>query len=288
MNHLSEITQRFVSLSDEERITEINSDKWIGYPKAKAILEKLEGLLTFPKILRMPNLLLIAPGGNGKTILLNRFCEAHKQIVTPETERGNIPVLNIQAPTKPDEHAFYISILRALNAPFIVSHKTTQLYNQVSAILRNVGVKILIIDEVHNILHGNYLTQRLFLNVIKYMANDLQIVIVGAGVKDALSAINTDEQLASRFRPVMLPKWKMDEEYLRLLNSFEALLPLKQPSALSARETATKILSMSDGIIGEISAILKLAATYAIKTKKENIDVQVLGKIDYVPPVNRH
>lgn len=60
----------------------------------------------------------------------------------------------------------------------------------------------------------------------------------------------------------------MGEEYLRLLTSFEALLPLKKPSNLVEDRIAMKILSLSEGTIGEISTILKKSAIQAIATKK--------------------
>lgn len=56
---------------------------------------------------------------------------------------------------------------------------------------------------------------------MKYMGNELQIPIVGVGIKDAYRAIQTDSQLANRFEPAVLPRWEMDKNFLRLLMSFE-------------------------------------------------------------------
>lgn len=287
MNHLSKGTQLIAGLADDQRVIRILSEKWIGYTRAKEILKKMEELLVHPPTHRMPNMLLVAPTNNGKTILLHKFFEAHKPVITHDTTHLNIPVVYVQAPPKPDEKMFYINILEALNAPHKVTDKSLQLYKQVTHVLRKVQNKILIIDEIHHILAGSYVNQRAFLNVIKYLANDLQIVIIGSGVRDALSAINTDKQLANRFEPAILPRWKMDEEYLRLLTSFEALLPLKKPSNLMEDRIAMKILSMSEGTIGEISTILKKSAIQAIATKKECIALDILNKIAYVAPSQR-
>lgn len=287
MTHLNKETAQIATLSDEERINRILAYKWIGYTKAREILQTMEYLLIHPKIHRMPNMLLVASTNNGKTILLNRFFEAHKPVITPETDQLTIPVLYVQAPFKPDERMFFINILEALNAPYSVKERSLRLYQQVVSILKKVETKILIIDEIHHILAGGYITQRVFLNMIKYLANDLQIVIIASGIRDALSAINTDKQLANRFEPAILPKWTMDEEYLRLLSSFEAILPLKKPSNLTQEDIAMKILSLSGGTIGEISTILKKAAVQAIHNKKECIDLQLLGRTGYIAPANR-
>jgi Bacterial TniB protein len=287
MNHLSKEIELIAASGTDERINRILSEKWIGYTRAREIHQKMGYLLIHPKTHRMPNMLLVAPTNNGKTILLQRFFDVHRPVITPETEQIKIPVLYIQAPFKPDEKMFYINILEALNAPYNIREKGLRLYQQVVSILKKVETKILIIDEIHHVLAGGYITQRVFLNMIKYLANDLQIVIIASGIRDALSAINTDKQLANRFEPALLPRWKMDEEYLRLLSSFEAILPLRKPSNLTEEAIAMKILSMSGGTIGEISTILKKAAIQAITSNKECIDLHLLGKTDYVAPAGR-
>ena len=205
-------------------------------------------LLDQPALVRMPHLLLTSQPGNGKTILLQRFFEAYKPIISVEVSTLRIPVLYVLAPDKPDEHTFYINILMALNAPFRESYKTVALRNQVYRILQKVETKVLIIDEIHNILLGAYSSQQYFLSVLKGMANNLRISMIGAGINEAELAFNSDNQLAMRFRTVRLPKWKMGPDFLRLLASFETLLPLKKPSRLSTDEIAMEILSMSDGI----------------------------------------
>ncbi len=247
----------------------------------------MEFLLMHPKVHRMPNMLLIADTNNGKTNLMQRFFDAHRTIVTPETKKLTIPVVYVLAPITPDQRAFFVSILKALNAPHNIGDRPLKLYQQVESVLRHVETKILIIDEIQQIIAGSYLSQRVFLNMIKHLANDLQIVIIGSGIHDALSAINTDKQLANRFEPEFLPKWTMNEDYLRLLSSFEAILPLRKPSDLTQENLAMKVLSLSGGMIGEISSVLKKAAIYAIESKKECIDLTLLNKIGHEAPANR-
>jgi len=121
------------------------------------------------------------------------------------------------------------------------------------------------------VLAGPLLKQRQFLNVIKHMGNELQIPIVAAGTQDAFNAIQTDAQLANRFEPAVLRGWTMGEDYLRLLASFEVALPLEHRSRLVDPTLALKILSLSEGTIGEISALLCRAAVEAIERGTEQI-----------------
>lgn len=274
-------------LTDNERIAYIRTDHWIQYPRAKEVLQIMEELMHSPKTTRMGALLVCARTNNGKSLLLKKFFDTYKPVITPGTEKITIPVVYVQAPSKPVEKAFFVNILEALNAPYRTSSNVIMLRNQVINLLRAVETRVLIIDEIHQILAGAYLNQRGFLNEIKGLANTLQIVIVGAGIKDALSAINTDGQIANRFEPAILPPWKLDADYFRLLSSFEAMLPLHESSKLTKEDIAIKILSMSGGTIGEISTIIKKAAIMAINTGKEYIDHPILNNISYVGPDNR-
>jgi hypothetical protein len=64
----------------------------------------------------------------------------------------------------------------------------------------------------------------------------------------------------------------MNEEYLRLLASFELALSLEQRSGLLEPALATKILTLSGGTIGEISTLLSHAALMAIERGRINVE----------------
>ncbi len=287
MSHLSESTAKLLSLSSDERIIRIRSPRWIGYSRAKEILNKLEDLLSYPQTDRMPNLLLVAETNNGKTTLVNRFKKAHPADDNAGGEGISVPVLVIQAPPIPDENRFYNAILESLFAPYKAHDRVDKKQFQAIKLLRYVGLRMLIIDEIHHILAGSLNKQRAFLNVIKFLGNELRVPIVGVGIKDAFRAIQTDPQLANRFEPVLLPLWTVNEEFLRLLASFERMLPLKNPSNLHDMSLATKIHSMSEGHIGEVARLLTEAATHAVQTGKEQINAKVLDSVDWTAPSER-
>ncbi|AWM33970.1 hypothetical protein DDQ68_14950 [Hymenobacter nivis] len=64
---------------------------------------------------------------------------------------------------------------------------------------------------------------------------------------------------------------------------FEQLLPLRQPSALAEPESAKNIYTLSEGTIGEISAVITAAVVEVIRSSEERIDRQMLDRIDYAP-----
>lgn len=285
--HLSSAAAAALALSDAERIERIRSPRWIGYTRAKQILDQLEGLLAHPKTHRMPNLLLVGDTNNGKTMIVSRFHAAHPEREKPNGEGRSVPVLVIQAPPVPEEGRFYNAILDRLNAPYRPSDRLDSKQFQALRILSQLETRMLIIDEIHHILAGTVHKQRQFLNTIKYLGNELQIPIAGVGTQDAFHAVQSDDQLANRFEPTMLPRWKMGTEYLKLLASFERMLPLKGVSALTERSLATRILAMSEGVIGEISALLVRAAVRAVERKTERIDAKLLDALDWTAPSER-
>ena len=285
--HLNPQTVEYLGLAEDERIVKIRSPRWIGYPQSEKALAKLEDLLSYPKSHRMPNLLIVGDTNNGKTMLVQRFCGAHPPNDNPEGEAAIVPVMYIQAPPTPDEGRFYNAILEKLFAPFRPSDRVSKKESQAIRLLKYVGLKMLVIDEIHQILAGNMNKQRAFLNVIKFLGNELQVPIVGVGTKDAFRAIQTDTQLANRFEPAQLPRWKLDKNYRRLLVSFERMLPLATPSNLHEATLATRIFKMSEGYIGEISRVLTEAAVAAVRSGHERIDLTVLKELDWCAPKDR-
>ena len=288
VDHLSKAAQAALLLPDDQRIERISGARWIGYTRAQDILTKLDDLLAYPHQPRMPNLLLYGATGNGKTMIINRFIRRHPTSDNPGGDAVVVPVLAVQAPPLPSESRLYDAILEALFAPYKARENVSKKQFQVLRLLRAVNTRMLVIDEIHHILVGPTNQQRIVMNAVKYLSNDLQIPLVGVGTLEAVRAIQADPQLASRFHRAELALWRMVREYRKLLASFERMLPLKRPSKLAREPVATKLLAMTEGTIGELSTLLKTAAIYAVRTGVERIDEPVLAGLEWAPPSARH
>ena len=186
-----------------------------------------------------------------------------------------------------DERRFYNGIFEALFTPYQPREPAAKKQFQVLKLLKQLDLRMLMIDEIHNILSGSVSRQRQFLNVLKYLSNTLQIPLVAFGTQEALRGIQTDPQLANRFTPVPLPRWRMNREFLDVTGELRTALPLRQPSRLIEERLAQKLLVQSEGNLGELSALLTTAAIHAVKTEIEQINDAVLAAIDWVPPSER-
>jgi hypothetical protein len=286
--HLPEQGRAALALPDDQRIARISGARWIGYTRAHALLTKLEDLLAYPRQPRMPNVLLYGATGNGKTMIINRFVTRHPVQDPPDGDARHVPILAVQAPPFPSESRLYDAMLDALGAPYHARDPVSTKQFQVLRILQTVQTRMVILDEIHHVLVGSPNQQRIVMNTLKYLSNALQLPLVGVGTYEALRALHSEPQLASRFHRAELPLWGMGHEYRKLLASFEQMLPLKYPSQLAQEPLATRLLAMTEGTIGELAALLQSAAIYAVRTGVERIDASVLAALEWTPLSTRH
>lgn len=286
--HLAPEAKAALDLPDEERLKHVwISGQWIGYERAHQVLQRLEDLYEQPPSHRMPNILLYGDSNNGKTVIARRFKSQHPARDDPDGETITVPVLMVEAPSKPDERRLFMSILDEICAPYRPNDNPAKLERQVLHYLRYVNVKVLVIDEIHNLIAGSLTKQREFLNLVKELGNQLQIPVVGVGTPEAIRAVGTDPQLANRFEPVELPRWKLDPSFARLLKTLESALPLGYPSGLSSRKMAGKVHSMTEGLIGEVSTLLRRAAAQAIRDGTERVTEASLSSLEWTAPSKR-
>ena len=60
LDHLHESARSVARLPAQERLRHVRADRWIGYTRATAALERLETLYAWPSKQRMPNLLPVS------------------------------------------------------------------------------------------------------------------------------------------------------------------------------------------------------------------------------------
>lgn len=287
MDHLMPWAKEIALLADDERIQRIRTDRWVGYTKATEAVAKLEALLSHPKRQRMPNLLLIGPTNNGKSMIIEKFRRTHLSEKSNHYQPEEMPIVVVQMPSDPKIPRFYSMLLYAMNVRLISRARISDLETKVLQALERLKVKLLIIDEVHNLLAGNAVAQREFLNLIRFLGNQLKIPIVCVGTKDAYYAVRSDSQLENRFEPFTLPVWQDDEELASLLTSITSAFPLRKASILTNPDLMRFILDKSEGTIGEMMALLSKAAVLAIESSEEMINKKILAKIDYQSPTER-
>ncbi|WP_425286349.1 TniB family NTP-binding protein [Candidatus Fukatsuia endosymbiont of Drepanosiphum platanoidis] len=261
------------------------ADRWIGYPRALEALSRLETLYAWPNKQRMPNLLLVGPTNNGKSMIIEKFRRSHPGSSNDNQE--HIPVLSVQMPSELSVSRFYVALLAAMGAPIRPRQRLLEMEQLSLELLRRIGVRMLMIDELHNVLAGNSGTRREFLNLLRFLGNELRVPLVGVGTRDAYLAIRSDDQLENRFSPVILPLWEVNDDCCSLLASFAASLPLRRYSPIATQDMARYLLARSEGTIGELTHLLIAAAVSAVESGEESINPRTLSMSNYAGPSER-
>jgi hypothetical protein len=171
--------------------------------------------------------------------------------------------------------------------PYAARERLAARQDMAMRLLRATGARLLVIDELHNLLSGTVAQQRRLLNLLRWLGNELQIPLVGVGTAEALRAIRSDDQLANRFEPFVLPLWSDNDAYRRLLSTLEAVLPLRRPSGLAEPVMAAKILAASEGVLGEIIATVSRAAVVAVRSGTEAVTPRMIDGSGFIRPSER-
>jgi hypothetical protein len=279
-------TRRALELDLQGKIDYVMVEKFVPYRAADEILRTMENMLKEPRKTRMPCLVAYGDSHNGKTSLIEEFMRRHPP--TDGFDSDPLPVIDVEAPAGPDTPMLYDHILDRILIPYKKSHTLSQKEHLIKHHGSKLGTKMLIVDEIHNILAGSPTKRAFFMNSVKGLSNQMKLNIVVFGVSTALLATSTDEQIQSRFKPMKLPKWRLDEEYASLLASLELTLPFgKHPGLSTDTKLATKILDLSEGVLGYIVEIVNKCAIKALEKKKERITSDELKEIEFTKPSDR-
>src|SRR5947208_9348394 len=111
VSHLHPVARAVLDHSEAERAAWIRTERWIGYPRAHQALTILEDLLSLPVRQRMPNLLIIGPTNNAKTMIVEKFRRDHPSGPSADGEHEVMHEVIVQMPSEPDLNRYSADIL---------------------------------------------------------------------------------------------------------------------------------------------------------------------------------
>lgn len=276
----------FPKIELEGRIRRIRSPRYVDYEAGDAILGRLAWLFDHPKAPRPPCSLIYGDTNNGKTALAIKFMRDHSPL-EDSPDYGKRPVVYAHSPPFADLSGFYDAILRALHAPYRSTARAQAKWDQLLQLLTAVGTRVLILDEVNNLLVGKVDQRSMVLNSLKSLSNELQIPVVAMGTQDAVRVFQTDQQLGNRFEPIGIPRWSVSKDYALFIARYVESLELKQESNFRSKELVSRIHAMAEGLTGETCKLLGLAAEAAIHSGREVVDLGTLDQVPWVMPSER-
>ena len=284
VDHLTKSTREFVDSCPpgdiSKRIQQIQGERWIGYGAARNIVDRIQSMITMPRLTRMHSLLVIGSTDNGKTTLRKRIENKYQPYASADGQM-HYPVVSIQMPPNPDDRAFYNAVLKGIRQPAYFAGKIDHIRDYLIGNLEEYNVKLLMIDEVQHIDRMPIRKQRTLLDTIKYISNEISLPMVAFGTEEAVNVFTADSQLSNRFKKVYLPSWEPNEDFKRLLMSAEKLLPLKEPSGLGDDDMSYFIFSKTNGTIGEVNTLLRYSAIAALNNGQEKITREIIEALNF-------
>ena len=276
LDHLHVGVWSFLEGSVEERVSRLYAPKWVAYARGNEALARMEHLLNHPSSGRMPCMLLYGDSNIGKTMIVEKFVRDHPNICNEFNEVEIRKIVHLQMPASPSDSKLYAQIIQGLGVQPPVNRRGTDMELLGLRLLHRQPPKLMIIDEVHHLLAGSVREQRQLLNQLKFISNELRMPIVALGTNEALYAMQTDPQIASRFEPFSLPKWRESPEFREFVVSFGRLLPLEKPSPLADKAVIQKLMGFSGGLTGKVTTLLCQAAELAIRQKTECLSADLI------------
>jgi hypothetical protein len=200
----------------------------------------------------------------------------------PGAQISRISVTMIQAPNGPRIPQLLSAIRAALGQPAGRRESTAQLRLETYRTMLAVGLRLLLIDDLHDI-RGSGVTSMLV--ELREIGSIVGVSLGCFATREIAYVLRQDEQFANRLELMTRPRWRIeDEDDWRLLHTFGRRLPLRVPSNLTDPDLAAHILARADGLIGAITRLLRQAAVEAVRTGHERIDRAMLDRVSTTTP----
>ncbi len=286
LSHLGPGAAELLAAPQDQRIRAILGGRWVEYDRAGQGLRILNLLLEHPRTTRMPSIAVYGDSGMGKTMIMQRFRAQHPRLFGGQAGIARARVLALQLAGKPGERRLYAQILSALGVPQNPRAGVVELEQVALRLMRAMDVQVLLLDEVHNLLSGTFREQRIVLNTLRYISNELQISLVCFGINDAREAISGDVQLARRQEEFPLTRWAADDAFEDLVLAIIRNLPLRNPTVLSAR-AMRRMLQVTDGITSKVFRLVHQLAIEAIKSGAERLTDEAVDHWQPMTPNER-
>lgn len=270
----------YLRLQPEER-EKVNRDRMdrLGYgltiqtPQVTSVVRKILRLILLngSRSSGRSGLMISGESGTGKTTAAKaamRYVFVRYRKELPDSEALNrIPIVYVEVPPGSTGKALSSQFARFLGLPVRTSDTLEYLLHMVSSTLTEVGTKLVVVDEIHN-LHRRNPGNSESVDVLKSLSNRIPATFVYSGINIHQGHLLADErgrQVAGRFgverlgtygiaSPSQMNLWKL------LIESFERELGLYSHKPGDLKELARYLHDRTQGSIGSLSHLLVGAA----------------------------
>jgi len=260
---LAPSAQSLLSGSPAERVAFVQKDCWVHTATTSRAFQWMEYLLRSERVRRPQCMQIVAAAGMGKSSILQEFSNLRPVVRTEDPLRMQRPVLLANAT---DVGSGASGLRRAImrgawpDAKYFPDGR-----DDLDATLMSQGVRLILLDETGDLMKSTPAVQKRLLTELKRINNDLRINIASAAVEGLDHAIRQDEQLFTRFRPIIkIPAWTESQEFRNFLFGLERFLPFPERSFLDRPEMLRWLLRYCRGNTNDTVVSIHEGALWAI------------------------
>lgn len=282
--HLPSATAGLVDLSLVERVRYVLSDRYTYHEQVNDLMDHIEFMVHRPRGIRPTGFVISSPSNGGKTAFGHAVLRKFKARPATALRAASQPFVMISMSDAREANEIYRRFLIGLGVPHASSMTARQCRHLALQLGDAVDLRLIIIDEIQDVLSATTRQQQLALLAIKDLMNSLKVPVLALGTETARHALEADQHLKARFEFRELPSWRVDDYLRHFLESYEESLPLKKRSNLGSQRVMKLLIKESKGVLGVIVERLKRAAAFAIEDGTEQITIELIERArDRVP-----
>ena len=254
--------------------------RFFPYDYGEALLSDMSDLLEEdPDEVKPACMLITGQSDTGKSALLREFLDRHPARPNPEGNAFQRPVICINVPEGGSETKLWSRAFAALGSPKIGTGNAGDREQAFLRLLRNVGVKVICLDEIHNLQSRGASSQRKALVLLKDFANEVGVPIIATGTPVARTVIKQDDQFLSRFDTHELLPWDDPLRVATLLCAYERELGFDGETVLVEEDVIDWVIASAAGQLGAIVKRFKRAAWRAYENGRDHVAFEDLKKV---------
>ena len=225
---------------------------------------------------------LMGEAGMGKSRILKHYHGLHQGRLRDPSGFHPLHVILIEAPDDGDCRRLCEGLIR-LCLPGFEPRRPFRHVEMCGEVLLRSGVRQILIDEAGNLLHAGRVRQQQTLAVLKRLTN-LGLTLCIATTENMRNVLAADEQLHSRFRPLLLPRFQESEELRTLLAGIDAQQPAR--SHLDRQPFVRWFLANGYCTTGAIEKVIHTASLWGRAEGGPVLTMEILEKAltDPLPP----
>ena len=281
----------FEHRSTEERLRVVWGETWVDTPGTRKLRELIHGGLREPPK-GAQGAFVVGGASAGTSGFLQKLAEEHRRLHDRRIALAAMPA-TVEC------NDLLVALRKAIGRAPYGRERSDQLETRLYEYLGRTDVVAFAVDMTEHLLHVTSARRRLMLDLLRHVGRTaglhLLLAMPPGLLREADVAYNDPAQrspppdvLRSRapFQVHRLGPFRIDREYLDLLDAWERSLPLKKASNLTGRRMAIHLYALCDGVHGRLASVLRRAAAEAITSGRERITIGLLDGMGFGPPAS--